>query len=62
MALKGAAEWTPIYMLIVIIIAAVLIYTLIKPTFQAAANVATGNLEESKTAIRTASYLLGLKI
>jgi hypothetical protein len=48
---KGATEWTPIYMLIVMVIAAILIITLAKPILGNAANVASGNLEESKSLV-----------
>ena len=37
-------DWTPIYMLLVVIIAAVLFVALIKPTFQSAATTASQNL------------------
>jgi hypothetical protein len=58
MALKGAAEWTPIYMLIVMIIAAILIYTLIKPIMQGASQVASSNLEESNAVIKNAITII----
>ncbi|MFH0970952.1 MAG: hypothetical protein V1835_00130 [Candidatus Micrarchaeota archaeon] len=55
---KGSTEWTPIYMLIVMIIAAILIYSLIKPMAQRSADIASGNLEEAKNLITTAIILL----
>ncbi|HLC48478.1 MAG TPA: hypothetical protein VJI13_05370 [Candidatus Norongarragalinales archaeon] len=58
MKLKGASDWTPIYMLIVMVIAAILIYTLIKPILNRASDAASGNLEESRNLINTASFLL----
>ncbi|MFH1750083.1 MAG: hypothetical protein ABH863_00215 [Candidatus Micrarchaeota archaeon] len=62
MKFKGASDWTPIYMLIVMVIAAVLIYTLIKPILNRASDVASGNLEESKNLINTASFLISNRI
>lgn len=37
---KGEMSWTPIYLVIVLVIAAILIYTIIKPMFQDAAQYA----------------------
>ncbi len=62
MRLKGASDWTPIYMLIVMVIAAILIYTLAKPILNRASDVASGNLEESKNLIKTASFLISNRI
>lgn len=62
MRLRGASEWTPIYMLIVMVIAAILIYTLIKPILSRANDVATGNLEESKSLIKTSIDLIRLRL
>lgn len=62
MKLKGSTEWTPIYMLVVMIIAAILIYTLIKPILRGASDVATGNLEETAGSIQTAIILLKSQI
>lgn len=55
---RGSTEWTPIYMLIVMVIAAVLIYTLVKPILSRASDVAVGNLEESRSLVSTAVMLL----
>lgn len=45
---KGATDWGPIYMLVVIVIGAVLVMTLLKPTLKAAGGAAEGNLQEAK--------------
>ncbi len=55
---KGSAEWTPIYMMIVMVIAAILIYTLVKPMMSRASEVASGNLEESGGLLKTALFLI----
>ena len=56
--MKRGSEWTPIYMLIVIIIAGVLIVTLIKPILQYAAAQASENIAESGTAVGGGLFLL----
>lgn len=38
--MKKGMEWTPIYLVIIIAIAAILIFTIIKPMFQQAAEYA----------------------
>ncbi len=38
--MKRAVSWTPIYLAIVLVIAAILIYTIAKPMFQSAATYA----------------------
>ncbi len=50
--------WTPIYLLIVMIIAAVLIITLIKPMFRQAAMSAEENIGEAASVAKTASLLV----
>lgn len=57
-ARRGAAEWTPIYLLLVIIIAAVLVITFIKPLFRQAALQASETLEEAETVAKTASLFV----
>ncbi|MBI5229313.1 hypothetical protein HY991_04330 [Candidatus Micrarchaeota archaeon] len=60
--MKRGSEWTPIYMLLVIIIAAVLIITLIKPALQYAAAQASENLGEAGTAAKGALFSLFLAV
>ncbi|MBI5224298.1 hypothetical protein HY989_00335 [Candidatus Micrarchaeota archaeon] len=62
MKLKGASEWTPIYMLIVMVIAAILIFTMLKPILRGASDTASGNLAESKSIVGTANFLLKMVI
>ncbi|MFH1107242.1 MAG: hypothetical protein V1787_05080 [Candidatus Micrarchaeota archaeon] len=57
--LKGSTEWTPIYMLVVLVIAAILIITLIKPIIRAGGDAASQNLEDSRTLAQSALFLLG---
>ena len=45
-------DWTPIYMLIVVIIAAILIITLVKPLFRGAADAASQNLGAASNLVR----------
>ncbi len=42
--MKRGSDWSPIYMLLVVVIAAILIITLIKPVFQNASSSAASNL------------------
>mgnify|MGYP001558284996 len=60
MKFKGASEWTPIYMLIVMVIAAILIFTMLKPILRGASDTASGNLAESKSLVGTAISMLRL--
>ncbi|MBU1198117.1 hypothetical protein KJ765_06450 [Candidatus Micrarchaeota archaeon] len=55
---KGSTEWTPIYMLIVFVIAAILIFTLVKPLLRNASNVAGGNLQEARQFASSAMWLV----
>jgi len=57
---KGSSEWTPIYLLIVMIIAAVLIFVFIKPMFKQASQTASENLGEART-IATGVFFLAKK-
>jgi membrane protein implicated in regulation of membrane protease activity len=57
---KGAAEWTPIYMLVVMIIAAILVVTLVKPMFRRAAATSSQNLNEAQTVGQAALFLFSL--
>ncbi len=59
-ARRGASEWTPIYLLLVMIIAAILVITLVKPLFRQAAEQSRETLEEAETIARTASLLARL--
>lgn len=54
---KGAAEWTPIYMLVVMIIAAILIVTLIKPMFRRAAASTSGATQEIQDIGKAALFI-----
>jgi competence protein ComGC len=58
MALRKGQGWTPIYLLIVLIIAAVLIITLIKPLFRQAAISAEENVGEAGSVAKSASLLV----
>lgn len=50
--------WTPIYLLIVLIIAAVLIITLVKPLFRQASLSAEENIGEAAGIAKSASLLV----
>ena len=55
--LKGSTEWTPIYMLIVFVIAAILVITLVKPLMRNAGSVASENLQQARTLAQNAWWL-----
>ncbi len=55
---RGSTEWTPIYMVIVLVIAAILVLTLVTPLIRQAGNVAGSNLEEARTVAKSALFLL----
>ncbi len=55
---RGGSEWTPIYMLVVLVIAAVLIMTLIKPLFRRAA-ASTEESAETVATVAGAALFLG---
>ena len=57
MAKSKGSEWAPIYMLIVMVIAAIIVIKLVKPAFQQASVSAAGSLEEAKYAARSISLL-----
>ncbi len=57
---RGASEWTPIYLLLVMIIAAILVVTLIKPLFRQAALQSSETLQEAQTIAGTASLFVKL--
>lgn len=50
--------WTPIYLLIVLVIAAVLIITLVKPMFRQASLSAEENIGEAESIAKSASLLV----
>ncbi|MFH1199690.1 MAG: hypothetical protein V1708_01340 [Candidatus Micrarchaeota archaeon] len=56
--LRGSTEWTPIYMLIVLVIAAILIFTLAKPMMRSAGTVASQNLGSAGTVAKSALFSL----
>ena len=49
--LMKRGDWTPVYMLIVAIIAVIMILTFIKPVFQNAATTATANAATASKAV-----------
>lgn len=55
---KGATDWGPIYMLVVIVIGAILVTTLLKPTLKQASGAAEGNLQEAKQ-IASVQFIAG---
>ncbi|MCX6767544.1 MAG: hypothetical protein NTY90_02320 [Candidatus Micrarchaeota archaeon] len=55
---RRGSEWTPIYMLIVMIIAAIIVIKLIKPVFQQTSIAASESLEEAKTVSRSLAFIL----
>jgi len=57
-AMKRGSDWSPIYMLIVVVIAAILIITLIKPIFQQSAVTASQNIGQANQVARSAVLLL----
>ena len=60
--MKKGSEWTPIYMLIVIIIAAVLLVTLVKPMLQYAAAQASENIDQAGTVAKGALFSVFLSL
>lgn len=60
MASRRGSEWAPIYMLIVMVIAAIIVIKLVKPAFQQASASASGTLEEAKYAARAAALVFML--
>lgn len=46
--MKRGSDWSPVYMLLVVVIAAILIITLIKPIFANTAGSAGSNLDAAK--------------
>lgn len=55
--MKRGADWSPVYMIIVVIIAAVLVFTLIKPIFQGASSTASGNLDAARKVAASGLFL-----
>lgn len=60
MAKRGQTSWTPLYMLIVIIIAAVLVMTLVKPAFRLASQQAATQEQQATDIARGAIFGLGI--
>ena len=60
MALRSfkGSEWTPIYMLVVMIIAVVLIFTLLKPILRQASTSAEENIKEARGFARGSVFLI----
>gem|GEM_PF-1308029 len=56
-SLKRGSDWSPLYMLIVVVIVAILIITLVKPIFQQSAVTASQNIGASGQAARSAALL-----
>ena len=58
--MEKGQNWTPIYMLVVLIIAAILIMTLIKPLFRRAAVTTTETGEEAIAVAESSLVFIGL--
>ncbi len=55
---KGASEWSSIYMLVVVVIAAVLLITLVKPALKQAGQAANAGGQEARSIAAIGSYFL----
>ncbi len=60
--MRGSSEWGPIYMLVVLAIAAVLLVTFIKPLFSSASSTASSVAGQAKDAAQSALWLLALDV
>lgn len=58
MAMKGSTEWTPMYLLIVLAIAAVLLITFVKPLFRQASVASDLNAQDARRALGAISFLV----
>lgn len=58
--MKRGSDWSPIYMLLVVAIVAILIITLIKPVFQNAAEASTSTTNAARNVAAGALFLSGL--
>lgn len=47
--MKRGSDWSPIYMLLVVVIVAIVLITVMKPIFQSAGNTAASNAQQAKT-------------
>ncbi|MDP2717716.1 MAG: hypothetical protein Q8P02_03155 [Candidatus Micrarchaeota archaeon] len=56
--MRGSSEWGPIYMLVVLAIAAVLLVTFVKPLFSSASSTAQSVSGAAKDAAQSAFWLL----
>ncbi|HLD75745.1 MAG TPA: hypothetical protein VI874_01890 [Candidatus Norongarragalinales archaeon] len=57
MAVKGSTEWTPLYLLIVLAIAAVLLITFVKPMLRQAAVSSDLSTKEVQSVLNSLSLL-----
>lgn len=57
---KGTVDWTPIYLLLVIAIAAVLLITFVKPMFSGASSAASKNFGQVKSLVGSSAQLIAL--
>ncbi len=55
---KGASEWSSIYMLVVVVIAAILLITLVKSALKQAGQAANANTQDARTYAAIGSYFL----
>jgi len=58
---KGSTEWTPIYLVIVAIIAIILLLAFVKPLLRQSAEAATEQTEAAKSVAGAALFLLTVK-
>jgi diacylglycerol kinase len=56
--MRGSSEWGPIYMLVVLAIAAVLLVTFVKPLFSSASSTASTVSGAAKDAAQSSAYVL----
>lgn len=46
--MKRGSDWSPIYMLLVVVIVAIVLITVMKPIFQSAGSTASSNAQQAK--------------
>ena len=57
---KGDTNWTPIYLILVLAIALILIVTFVKPLFKSAGESSAENLAETKTAVKGGLFAVSI--
>ncbi|MBI5636270.1 hypothetical protein HY993_04880 [Candidatus Micrarchaeota archaeon] len=57
--MRRGSDWTPVYMIIVIVIAAILFISLVKPLFANAQSSSQTNLDQAKGFAKGALFALG---